>query len=170
MKKIIFLDHDGVICLADNWGKWDDSSDPSYPDCIFDSFDEKAVKVLNEILEETNAEIVISSDWRFYASLEELKVLYTKRGIIKQPMDTTNLDPLGRNSFNLERMRAADIMIWVEENQLTPEDRWVAIDDLDLYPYLGKNFVHTPLSREGIKQSGKKEIIIKLLQSNESNT
>jgi hypothetical protein len=164
MRKIIFLDHDGVICLADNWGS------RSKTHSTFDDFDKKAIKVLNDILQETDAEIVISSDWRFYASFEELQELYTQRGIIKQPIDTTTLDPLGRNAFNLERMRAADIMIWVEENQLTPEDRWVAIDDLSLYPYLGKNFVHTPLSREGIKQSGKKEIIIKFLQSNESNT
>jgi len=157
MRKIIFLDHDGVICLNDNWGS------RLKTHSTFDDFDKKAIEVLNEILQETDAEIVISSDWRFYASLEELQELYTQRGIIKQPIDITTLDPLGRNAFNLERMRAADIMMWVQENQLTPEERWVAIDDLSLYPYLGKNFVHTSLSREGIKQTGVKEKILNIL-------
>ena len=35
----------------------------------FDNFDQKAVKVLNEILEQTDAEIVVSSDWRLHATI-----------------------------------------------------------------------------------------------------
>lgn len=42
----------------------------------FDDFDKKAVKILNQILEETNAEIIVSSDWRFHATLEELGDYY----------------------------------------------------------------------------------------------
>ena len=61
--KIIFLDNDGVICLSNNWGerakKWAnfkrDNPDVEFTDrpvlCRFDDFDDKAVKVLNEILE-----------------------------------------------------------------------------------------------------------------------
>lgn len=52
--KIIFLDIDGVLALAfgsmKRNNKWD-----AYP------FDKKAVKVLNKILKETGAEIVLSS-------------------------------------------------------------------------------------------------------------
>ena len=83
--KVIFLDNDGVICLANNWGgrakKWkkykklnpEATSDTTAPvDVRFDDFDKKAVKVLNQVLEETGAEIVVSSDWRLYATLEEI--------------------------------------------------------------------------------------------------
>jgi hypothetical protein len=35
----------------------------------FDYFDKKAIKVLNQVLEETGAEIVVSSDWRLYANV-----------------------------------------------------------------------------------------------------
>ena len=84
--KVLFLDNDGVICLSNNWGgrakKWakyrsenpnssNDKKDAPV-DVRFDDFDEKAIKVLNSILEETGAEIVVSSDWRFHANLEEL--------------------------------------------------------------------------------------------------
>ncbi len=71
--KVIFLDHDGVICLYDNWGsrlkkqkEWGGRKLSmgllEIPlEYRFDNFDQKAVKVLNEILEETGAEIVVSS-------------------------------------------------------------------------------------------------------------
>jgi hypothetical protein len=42
----------------------------------FDDFDTKSVKILNEILEETGAEIVVSSDWKLHATLEELGEYY----------------------------------------------------------------------------------------------
>ena len=72
--KVIFLDNDGVICLSNNWGsrhkkqnKWGgrklSMSMSSIPiEYRFDNFDVNAVKILNEILEETDAEIVVSSD------------------------------------------------------------------------------------------------------------
>ena len=63
--KCIFMDHDGVICLSNNWGgrakKWskyrsenpESSSDKrdAPVDVRFDDFDEKAVRILNQILE-----------------------------------------------------------------------------------------------------------------------
>jgi pterin-4a-carbinolamine dehydratase len=82
--KVIFLDNDGVICLANNWGsrhkkqkEWGGMKlsmrGREIPlEYRFDNFDQKAVKVLNEILEQTDAEIVVSSDWRLHANLEEL--------------------------------------------------------------------------------------------------
>jgi hypothetical protein len=85
--KILFLDHDGVICLSNNWGgrskKWAKyrSANPhsskekkDAPVSVrFDDFDKKAIKILNEIIEETGCEIVVSSDWKLHATLEERK-------------------------------------------------------------------------------------------------
>ena len=56
--KVLFLDHDGVICLSSQWGgrfkKKGYDSNPETPlDIRMDSFDTKAVKVLNQIIEET---------------------------------------------------------------------------------------------------------------------
>jgi hypothetical protein len=155
MRKILFLDHDGVICLADNWGS------RGRQETKFDSFDTKALEVLNEVIEQTDCEIVVSSDWRFYATLEELQQLYVDRGILKVPISTTQLQSLGSAMF-IEKNRASDIIEWVKEN-LTKEDRWVAVDDLPMQMYLENNFVHTPYSREGIKQTGVKEKIINML-------
>ena len=202
--KIIFLDNDGVICLSNNWGerakKWAnfkrDNPEVEFENrpviCRFDDFDDKAVKVLNEILEETGAEIVVSSDWRLHATLEELGEYYESQGITKKPIAVTDMFkdifPKEWNAFRfraeLELERSMEIGHWLENH---PEvTNWVAIDDLNMSPeFLSKyfshsededknpglsNFVLTPRSREGIKQSGVKEKVLKFLNDDTKRT
>ena len=189
--KVIFLDLDGTICLSNNWGgrskKWAKyrSENPETSKFIndapvevrFDDFDKKAIKVLNEILEETGAEIVVSSDWRCHANLEELGEYFISQGILKKPVGVTKM--LGQcnqpenypwsRKWDLEQSRSLEILQYLFDH---PEvTQWVAIDDLNM----GKNgeewkdwgldnFVLTPSRTEGIKQSGIKEKIIKFLK------
>lgn len=188
--KVIFLDLDGTICLSNNWGgrskKWAKyrSENPETSEFIndapvevrFDDFDKKAIKVLNEILEETGAEIVVSSDWRCHANLEELGEYFISQGILKKPVGVTKM--LGQcnqpenypwsRKWDLEQSRSLEILQYLHDH---PEiTQWVAIDDLNM----GKNgeswknwgldnFVLTPSRTEGIKQSGIKDKIIKFL-------
>ena len=188
--KVIFLDHDGVICLAENWGgrfKKEDKfrkesgisrkmSAPHYGlpvDCRFDNFDKKAIVVLNEILSETDAEIVVSSDWKNFANVEEMGDYYTQQGISKVPIAFTPYlkdseqpsDFPWHRDYNLEQSRSLEILQYLREH---PEiTHWVAVDDLNMAKRADwglTNFVLTPLSREGIKQSGIKEKIINHLK------
>lgn len=177
--KVIFLDHDGVVCLSTEWGgrsKKKLKYLKEYPgtekvpvEFRLDNFNKKAVDVLNDILKQTGAEIVVSSDWKGHATLEELKEMYIKYGVIKSPIDVTPNHYFGR--YELEMTRCSEIKDWLEEH---PEvTHWVAVDDLDLSEKFGaisgnsngglKNFVLTPKSSEGIKQSGIKEKILKFL-------
>jgi hypothetical protein len=191
--KVIFLDNDGVICLSNNWGgrskKWakyrsenPESSSNAKEAPVFvrlDDFDKKAVSVLNEILEETGAEIVVSSDWKQHATLEELGDYYESQGIIKRPIALTpNLGNctwyndkvwIWSPRWDLEMTRVIEIKQYLHDH---PEiTHWVSVDDLDM----GKNgedwknwgidnFVLTPSSNEGIKQSGIKEKLLKYLK------
>ena len=193
--RCIFLDHDGVICLSTNWGgrtkKWskyrsenpESSSDKrdAPVEVRFDDFDEKAVRILNQILEETGAEIVVSSDWKRWANVEEMGEYYESKGIIRKPIALTpdlgdctweNEDRenwVWSPRWDLEMSRVVEIRQYLHDH---PEiTHWVAIDDLDM----GKNgeswknwgldnFVLTPRSNEGIKQSGIKEKILKYLK------
>lgn len=185
---VIFLDNDGVICLYNNWGgrakKWSKyrSANPGFSPNLkdapveirFDNFDEKAIRILNHILKETNAEIVVSSDWKLHATLDELGDYYEQQGIIKRPIAITpnlgDFDPDTNDLFVwkrwMERKRIVEIEKYLKDN---PEiTNWVAIDDLNMSPQANgghglKNFVLTPRSNEGIKQSGIKEQILKLL-------
>jgi hypothetical protein len=201
--KIIFLDNDGVICLSNNWGsrfkkqeKWGGKklsmTQKEIPlEHRFDNFDQKAVEVLNEILKETDAEIVVSSDWRLYADIEELGDYYQSQGIIKRPYSVTEVfhytnwleegfipDDEGKFPWsrweNREQERHFEIMRWLGRNPSITN--WVAIDDLNMGININtsygpterewglSNFVWTPQQSEGIKQSGVKEKILKYLK------
>ena len=196
--KVIFLDHDGVICLSTEWGgrfkkqreagrKLSQSIQSLPVESRFDNFNKKAIKILNEILEETNAEIVISSDWKRWASVEEMGEYYESQGIKKKPIDfTKNLGecthyakeyPAGfpwNREMDLEQTRSIEIKQYlVDHPEIT---HWVSVDDLNMgkvqmhygmeynYDWGLDNFVLTPSSREGIKQSGIKEKILKFLK------
>jgi hypothetical protein len=193
--KVIFLDNDGVICLSSNWGTRHKKQKklgnrPTFThtnqlpvEYRFDNFDKKAIKILNGILEETGAEIVVSSDWRLYATLDELGEYYLSQGIIKAPIGITNkklIDCDVPNNFvwsrgwDLEQTRSLEIHQYLKDH---PEiTRWVAIDDLNMgktklyysmqveHNWGLENFVYTPLSNEGIKQSGVKEKILEYLK------
>jgi phosphoribosylformimino-5-aminoimidazole carboxamide ribonucleotide (ProFAR) isomerase len=167
--KVLFLDHDGVICLAPQWGKRNSKNSKKKGE-FFDPFCNKAINVLNEIIEETDCEIVVSSDWRTYKSLDYMKSLYIERGIIKPPMDYTNIFSINDEDIleetweykdrnqTLARVREKEIKHWLSKNDV---EAWVAVDDLNMKKL--KNFVHTPSAYEGIKQIGKKDKIINIL-------
>lgn len=190
--KVIFLDHDGVICLSTEWGsrfkkqtkvgrKLSQSVESLPVDARFDNFNKKAVKILNEILEETGAEIVVSSDWKRWANVEEMGEYYESKGIIKKPIAfTPNLGQCTwydnwawSRDWDLEMSRVIEIKQYLHDH---PEiTHWVSIDDLDMgktgikwgvefeHDWALDNFVLTPRGNEGIKQSGIKEKVIKFL-------
>jgi hypothetical protein len=186
--KVIFLDNDGVICLYSNWGSRlkKQRAIPGYDDIApwhrpvaarFDNFDQKAIAVLNSLLAESGAEIVVSSDWRRKADLEEISEYYLEQGISKAPIGFTPLMrdlkypldfPHSRND-ELEQQRSLEILHWLGEH---PEvTHWVAVDDLDMADAVRtysrgwglSNFVWTPLDTEGIKQTGKAQKILEFL-------
>jgi hypothetical protein len=191
--KVLFLDNDGVICLSNNWGgrtkKWANyrSENPDSSKVLkdapvsvrFDDFDKKAIKILNEIIEETGCEIVVSSDWKLHATLEELGEYYESQGIIKKPIALTpNIQNckdiestiIWSPRWELEQIRTIEIKQYLHNH---PEvTHWVSVDDLKMgkigEPWKDEwaidNFVLTPKSNEGIKQSGVKEKILKFLK------
>ena len=185
--KVIFLDHDGVICLSTEWGnrfkkqnKWGgrklSMTTLEMPvEYRFDNFDEKAVNVLNEILEETGAEIVVSSDWKNWATVEEMGEYYESKGIIKKPIAFTDSilyddydDFPWHNKSELEQTRSLEIAQYIGQNPVITH--WVAIDDLNMSltdvdgtSWGLKNFVLTPEDKEGIKQTGIKEKVLEYL-------
>lgn len=117
------------------------------PDCV---------NVLNEIITETGAEIVLSSDWRNQFTLEALGEIFEWNGIIKKPFAITGKECVSFS--NLEKNRIHQIKLSLEEHK--PE-KWVSFDDLHLGDKFYKkdgltNFVLIDpivgLTGEGIKQ------------------
>lgn len=120
--KILFLDHQGVMRL-----------DPvcwltGKPD--LQDFDKAAVKNINNLIKETDCEIVVSSDWKLWVSLEEMKDFYISQGIIKSPIGyTPDKSSEIKSIDDLARLRVEEIQQWLNENHVST---WVVIDDLDL--------------------------------------
>lgn len=121
---------------------------------IFDDFDQKAVRVLNRILGETGAQVVVSSDWRVGTELGVMQEFYQDHGVLRVPISMTPV--IGHDG--LASTRVQEIQQWLAGN---PHGRWVAVDDMNLSAL--NSFVLTPKSREGIKQSGVADKIINAL-------
>jgi hypothetical protein len=193
MRKILFLDHDGVICMEKQWGTrydkqqklMDENKDWIRPPMReipiysrFDDFDGDCIDVLNQVLLETDCQIVTSSDWTQWATVEEMGDYYESQGIIVRPIDfieTINANDVHLNHRDTvrEELRVIGIKKWLERN---PDvTHWVAVDDLNLgiteQSYMSEwerdwgipNFVRTRGWSWGIDENGIKEEIVKFL-------
>jgi hypothetical protein len=104
--KFIFLDIDGVLIDEDNGG-----------------FSNNALLNLRHIIDETNAEVILSSTWRIYD--KTLKVI-----INELEKYDINLYSTTRRNYQLNN-RKDEILEWVTNNCVSP-CYWVAIDDSEL--------------------------------------
>jgi hypothetical protein len=119
--KIIFLDFDGVM-------------DTSYYDHILSKegkpgndeygavFDPYCIRNLKRIIEETEADIVVSSSWKYMMSYQDFLNMWKDRGLPGFITDVTP-NPVDR------RKRGDEIDAWIEECKT--ECQYVIIDDLE---------------------------------------
>ena len=127
LRKILFLEIDGVLFLGVSKGNG-----------LYDSdlFDKECVDALNRILEETKCDIVVTSTWQNDFTLKQLKDIFTANGIKSLPIAVSSITDGG---FVLSTKRADDIMKWLDVNNETKAFIWCAVDDVDL-PFI-QNFV-----------------------------
>ena len=130
--KIIFLDFDGVM-------------DTSYYDHILSKegkpgndeygavFDPYCIRNLKRIIEETEADIVVSSSWKYMMSYQDFLNMWKDRGLPGFITDVTP-NPVDR------RKRGDEIDAWIEECKT--ECQYVIIDDLE-----ANNFNEHQISR-----------------------
>lgn len=159
-KRTIFLDIDGVLATNKEynknrhkfWNKFPEFRELNVPY----PYNGDCVKILNEIIEETNADIVLSSDWKLHWDLEKIDKIFKLNGITKSPVAVTGEHPI---SFShLEKNRYNEIKVYLQDNEV---GNYVIIDDLRLDTY-SERFVRTK-DDEGLKQTGIKDKIVKFL-------
>lgn len=161
--KVIFLDIDGVLAtnrqFMGNRNKFNQKNPWAEELGVPYGFDKGCVKIFNEILEQTESVIVLSSDWKLHWNLSQLETIFKENGVIRSPkFITENL----KASFDLERNRFFEVHKFIIDYGVTD---FIAIDDLDLRQGGLKpveNFFLTK-SGEGIKQTGLKEKILNKL-------
>ena len=166
--KVIFLDIDGVLATTKqyftNRTKFREKNIDAKELNLPYPWDKECVDVFNEILDATNAVIVLSSDWKHHWSLEEIDKVFKWNGVIKSPIAYTPNDSV---SFgNLTMNRAWEIEKYIREVGV---DNYVVIDDLWVNKYMKSNGsedrAFITRESEGLKQTGLKDKIIKKLNN-----
>jgi hypothetical protein len=168
--KVIFLDIDGVLATIRQFAMKPNAKTYLAQYNVY-PFDKKCVEIFNEILDETDAEIVLDSDWRLYYSLEELDDIFKINGVNKSPvLITEDLGFLNSNYYapNLtgEELRAREIKNAIKEHNI---NKFIAIDDMNMTSAFNElsfgrgRFIHCKDDYQGIKQNGIKEKCIKKL-------
>lgn len=166
--KTIFLDIDGVLATHKqymmNRKKFWDKNETARDVRIPYPFDPKCVKVFNEILDATGADIVLSSDWKYHFNMEDLDKIFKFNGVNKSPIDITINEDVSMG--NITRNRAYQIGEYIQRNNIT---NYVVIDDLPLGSYMSitneeHKFVLTN-DFEGLKQLSIKQKIINILNN-----
>ena len=131
-KKIIFIDVDGPLA----WGTWTDgkvkiNENTSEEFTIPYAWDKADCEALAEICDETNASLVLSSDWKKHFTLKQMSNVFIEYGIYAPLIDITTHQSLWNKMSrpSLEWERAAQIVKWAKDNKIS---NWIAIDDLNL--------------------------------------
>lgn len=144
--KVIFLDIDGVL----NTGRWYTQMDRNTPkDKYGYAFDPNAVANLKKIIDETGADIVISSSWKSFG-LSELEEMWQDRGL---PGKLISITPNSVNDemllnadldhMELFSIRGMEIKEWLTKNGKRVS-QYVIIDDMDnILPEQQSHFVQT---------------------------
>ena len=126
--KIIFLDMDGVMnheLFYRGYSKYPRKTIKR----PLDQIDQGSVEILNELVKETGAKIVISSTWRIHYSPEEMQGYIEHFGFIGEVIGST---PKCSDKYSV---RGNEISAWIKENEALTGlpyykfDEYVILDD-----------------------------------------
>jgi hypothetical protein len=130
--KVIFIDVDGPL----SWGTWQDGKvkimeGSSGEFTIPYPWVQEDCDALGEIIKQTDARLVVSSDWKKHFGILQLAMIFEHYGIGRwNVMDiTTHFNPKKKMSSSLEWDRACEIETWVKQFKPT---NWISIDDMQL--------------------------------------
>lgn len=148
--KAIFIDIDGPL----SWGTWEDGKvkimeGMTHEFTIPYSWVQEDCDALSEIIKQTDARLIVSSDWRKHYGFNQLMMIFEHYGIGRwNLLDTTShFNPRKKLSSSLVWDRSCEIETWVKTFKPT---NWISIDDMMLnfgYKSLGiPQFHHVQVS------------------------
>ena len=163
MSSILFLDIDGVL-----------NTERQHDHCVNEgivpvdnfgyAFDPEAVANLKRIVNETGADIVISSSWKLWG-LDAMQRMWTRRGLPGKVIDITPntesdemLISIDLSYMDIPAIKGSEIKEWLSSNgQQVPQ--YAILDDLpDLLPEQESHFVQTD-PRIGITEDDAEQVI-----------
>jgi hypothetical protein len=148
MEKLIFLDIDGVL----------NSHEPLDPDVMCGQILVPKVQILNRVLRDTGAKIVLSSAWRYLILRGEMDLtgfewLLRSHGVISGRLaGYTRADTMverehydGKQTWPMTNERGGQVSDWLKtwRHQTSHKLKYAVVDDLDLgITEAGHPFVH----------------------------
>ena len=147
--KIIFLDIDGVLnhqIWFKKWYKGGKRTDTKeqYNDSMIDP---NSVALLNKIIEDTKAKVVISSSWRKNNTIESLQAILESKGFTGEIIGLTPvLYFTGEKDYHYSVPRGNEIKAWLEINKGILGDKMSKVkyvifdDDSDMLLWQRENF------------------------------
>ena len=149
---ILFLDIDGVLNSEQSAARFH-----SYM-----KLDPRCIGLLNDVMEQTKAMIVVSSTWRvnFCPTVEAMRNVLVKNGFT-HPHRIIDLTPV----VSMARNRGQEIEKWLKDNCDKQIERFVIVDDdvFDLIRYKD-HIVKTDMEHEGLQQPHADIIIERLTE------
>lgn len=119
-KKIIFLDIDGVMNSQLMYER-----DKNYEQQK-DEIDDSCMKVLSGLIEDTGAEVVITSVWRYSHKKEELQKIFEKHGFTGKIIGATDVLPS-------DCVRGDEILKWIKDNEDYLNERYYNFDSYVIF-------------------------------------
>lgn len=155
--KYLFLDIDGVLntgqhsnCLVDN-GLCETDADGYL-------FDPEAVRNLEYIIEETDAEIVITSTWRLNG---DMQALWHNRNLAGEVIGIT---PTIQKEKAIGKIKiwhghkGMEVEAWLEDNAIAPYKYAILDDEDDYLPHQAEHLILTE-PRTGITEDVAEKVI-----------
>jgi hypothetical protein len=134
-RPVLFLDFDGVLNTPGTWGKRP----------AIDAVDADKVQRLNALAEKLDADIVISSSWRYIHGLEELRSILVAKGLASGAR-VIDMTP-GAADTTADWRRGDEVSAWLA--RLIRRPAFAIIDDMTLEAFegLGRHLITTDGSR-----------------------
>lgn len=134
MSRVIFLDIDGVL----NAEFWNESHQKEISDGQL--IDRDKVKLLVQLIDRTDAQIILHSGWRFWFD-EEKKPLCKEAERLVEMLAEEGMTIAGftpdltteeiRRTKKFSLVKADEILLWLKTHE--DVDGWVVLDDLELH-------------------------------------
>ena len=159
--KIIFLDIDGVLQPFENEDRFNHDlnetvelikkrynndiygkMDPYDVCAVYYDWDINAVRLLKECIQETGAEIAVSSGWRDFNDEERMRALFRIHGLDKY---ITAVLPKGRKEEAIK---------WYLKKNAAEIESYVVVDDYDMSSIFGTQMIRTRdrLTEENVQE------------------
>lgn len=151
MKKILFLDFDGVL-VTNRYQDEQIDSGGVLRDNYGAVFDPVCVENLRRIIDNTDADIVVTSTWKMERGLDGIMWMWADRHLPGNILDVTpDIDPIHRGN---------EIQAWIE--RWGEECRYAIIDDCPILDFFREEqlpFLFKVDERTGLDEETSKKII-----------